>query len=414
MNDFEERLRRELTGVEDATPAPAIDVPAVALLGRRERTRRWGVASGAVAVLVVAAVGVSTALVSGSPDAAPRPGPAEEPSASSPSPPSPSSSSGALPVGGGTQVPWWSDGVLHVGTATYPVPGKPRIEYRSGTTVLSTFHDGEYTYEVVRGDGPLRPLPVVRRDPASLVISPDGNHLAWIETVARSTAPEDAYLVPSAHEQLLVVDYDLDADRVVATLDQTADVVCCDAGGLPQLQGITDAGLVVLYAIDAAPPRLWDPATGAVTTVEVDDGVLGADLGGVPAWPSGVAYQDSDSSDGRAALVSVDGSGHLTSTEHVPQATYGTWNDDGTHYAYDLYPDAVLVATLDGAAPAPLPLPEPASAWSIVAWESSTDLLVVHDGRDHQVARCDVVALACESVADVPTTGRLDTPGVDY
>ncbi|WP_028644567.1 hypothetical protein [Nocardioides sp. URHA0020] len=305
-----------------------------------------------------------------------------------------------------TDVPWWSDGVLHVGSTTYPMPSEPEIAFRGGTTLVSF---RKPVYRVIRGDGPLRPLPAGHPYASDPVISSDGTHVAWVETVASHPLPNVSGLSASRLD-LLLVDYDLEGGRVSASLPQTADVECCegDAVGVPQIQGYTDDGRLVLYDTDRNPPALWDPRQGTITVAEV--GADGASMGGVPAWPGGIAYSGPDSS-GPATLVRVDGSGHFSSTRQVPQASDGSWNEDGTIYAYDLYPEAVSFVGPDGGEPARLPLPESTDEWRIAAWESNDTLLLVsRRKRTNELARCDVVALTCEPVADVPAMGPLVLP----
>lgn len=116
----------------------------------------------------------------------------------------------------------------------------------------------------------------------------------------------------------------------------------------------------------------------------------------------------------------LDGRGRFRRVGTTPTDQRGRWSPDGSALAYQadgagnvdvkVGLDRVRVEHLDGTADRELPLP-PDRPWTVVAWESATDVVVATRHRDGDpggpgllaLARCDVVTDTCERTVSGPT-----------
>jgi hypothetical protein len=154
-----------------------------------------------------------------------------------------------------TTVPWWKDGVLHVGGATIRTELR-QIRYAGGTTVVGVSDvDGSH-WSLVR-DGQL--VPLVR---SSTVLDPvltvDGGRVVWVrENRSRELRPYHSLV------HFETVSYDVAADRRVGTWRSVARVTCCDAVGYLRVVRALPGGSVVVGRVGFTQLR-WVPGSEPV------------------------------------------------------------------------------------------------------------------------------------------------------
>lgn len=356
MNDLEQLMADELGRLGDVA-APEVDVVGLARLGARERRRSRGLVAGAAAaVAVVAAVTVPQVLS----DEQATPGPTAPTEVSD------------LPVGSRTDVPWWSDGALHVGGDSWELPQPESVRYRGGTTLVQAA-DAWWVAEMGRA-----PVTLPTEDVDDIRISGDGDTLAWVEprgegslVVVYSVA--DAVVLDTLeHPRAVVTVNVLDDGRVLLTRGAGRDELWAAADGEERGGADQTRLLTVGDTIEASQPP------SSIMHVSRGAGVL--------LTPGGY-------SDGRTELTS------------------GLWNTSGSTIAAERPGGGIVVerrpiTTVDMALPT-------AERWNLVAWEDEAKLLVVSGTPDAgalttgSLVRCDIFLGECERVADGPEAPAL-------
>ena len=295
-------------------------------------------------------------------------------------------------------MPYWSNGVLHVGETEIRT-GLRDIQYRGGTTIVGggSFDTGMEWYLVDGSDL----VPMVQSPGAvQPVVSADGSLIAWSEAVSQNL-------------RHLVV-WDVATRSEVASLDQPVDVQCCDQGGELRIYGVDLDGRV--YFGTGSDVRVWsaDSTPSVVTGVPESPYVA-------QTWPRGLMYQGRGqglfASPGVFGTVDTGGRFHRAGATQTDQL--GRWSPDGASFAYQgdtsgsadskVGLDRIWVQHLDGGENTELRLPT-ARRWTVLAWESATDVVVEtrnDDGDPGQpglesLVRCDVTTGSCERTAQSP------------
>ena len=262
--------------------------------------------AGVVTALLLAAC-TGHADPGATPDASPRGATSPTPSAT----PTPQALAD-LAEGPATTVPFWDDGVLHVGERTVDLP-EMQLAWSGGTTLVGLAQARGSVWSLVDGDGT---VPVAESDGLlEPVLSADGSKVAWSSHLDENT------------RELGV--WDVATRTLIATRTLDVQVVCCDGGGDIYVLGVMDDGRVFFH--DTRSTYAWRPGAAPVK-------VMG--LGGLPyspAWPGGgVMYQ------GRGATIfetpgvfgSVDERGRFHRVGRTATDQLGMWSPDGTAYAY--------------------------------------------------------------------------------
>ncbi len=357
----------------DAARVPAFDD--VLAQGRRRRDRRRGLAAGAAAAAVAAIVGVTQVVGGPSGPAEPQPAvPSEPPSGSDP-----------------TVIPYWLDGELHVGSATIPTE-LDQVFYAEGTTVVAAARvEGPSDYRLVDGEGLVRIYLSERLALAQM--SRDGRVLVLLDHVS--------------DDMRRLLAWDLERHTKIASVDVPVDVQCCDAAGELEFVGIDNQHRVFLT--DGRTVRMWVPGGDLIEVRGVDPTTLIA-----RPWPGGLAHQGTGSpSDPAGAFGTVDDDGVFHQVGTTSNDQVGTWSPDGEVYAsygVEQADGQIGIEYADGRPPETLDLPS-GEFWVPVAWESETQLVlrVVGEHGDavvsptEDLARCDVEALVCRRITDVPS-----------
>jgi hypothetical protein len=321
-----------------------------------------------------------------------------------------------LPVGAPTRVPWWQHGRLHFGQQTIATPLRTLV-YRGGTTIVGRSGiDGAAWYLVVHSR--LRPL-VTSDAPLMPVVSSDGARVAWVEEVGSTRRGRYARDV-----DYNVVEYDVDARRVIGTLDRGQRVQCCDAGGSLAILGIDLDGRVLVTSLGRA-TIAWKPGHGPVPITGHGSNRLDGN-----AWPGGVTWQGQGPTmfDLRAEYGEIDARGVIRRVGEMPTDQTGAWSPDGSRYAYPGIADGsspgkvplrrLWVRTTTSDDPVELQIPTrptgpAAPSFNVIAWESDSALIVEARqayGRKGEyppgligLLRCDAVDGRCERVAGSPS-----------
>lgn len=363
----------------DAARVPDFDD--VLVRGRRHRNRRQGLVAGAAAVAVAAILGV-TQVVGGGDDGAPQPAPrpTEVPTGSDP-----------------TNIPYWVDGSLHVGDVVIDTDLESSI-YAAGTTVVGPGAGGPNEYHLVDGSDL---VPIVDSDKQLLVtLSRDGRLVVLLE------------LLPSDGSQRLMA-WDVETRSEVASVD-----IPVDDDLTLLVVGIDDDHRVFLTDLRTA--LMWVPGQDPVPVTGVEPGGLRTS-----PWPGGLAYERTEGTGGIGTslgdafgTVDDDGAFHEVGTVSPGAAGFGTWSPTGevlaTYARTSSTPESdgsfLGVEYADGREPANIELPDD-EFWLPVAWESETQLLLQVPGDQpdpavssptDDLARCDVVALTCTRIDEVP------------
>lgn len=391
---IEEQLRSDLARAADRAPRRDVQIATLELLGRREQVRRHSIRGAAVAAAAVVAL-VAVATVPRLTGAAP------EPAAPTPRQPERPASLEDLPAGAASGVPWWRAGVLHVDGREIATPYRALVSSGGTTVVGASSPDRGARWFVVAGD---RLVPLVDSDrPVQPVVSADGGSVVW----AMATGATGRRLVA----------YDVASGAVRGAEDVTVHPVCCDQGGELVVLGVDTDGRVA-YEILGEGAHVWTPGGDDLPVT----GLRGRQLEQA-GWPGGVQWQ-ARSGDPFGALAgvyaAVDRSGAVQRVGTVPADQLGTWNTDGTAYAYPGQDDGgsapkapmtdVWVDHLDGR-PTRLLLPEDRT-FALVGWESPTSVVLqARDPSDGSGAaggppgpvalvRCRADTGACERTAD--------------
>lgn len=339
----------------DAARPPTFDD--VLARGRQQRARRQGIAIGTAAVAVVTILGV-TQLIGRDGD---RPQPA---------PPGPPDAVSTAPV----DVPYSEAGRLHVGERVLDTNLRD-IRYAAGTTVVGSDFLGGTDWFLVSDAGM---VPVVEsRNPVRALVSPDGEVVVWVESTSETSRR--------------LVMWDVATQAVVGETEVPVAVTCCDQGGELVIHGV-DLDHRVAFYTDR--PWLWEPGSDPVPIrgagpIYISD-----------PWPGGVMFQGRTAGGTSPPGVygTVDDGGRFERVGTTPVDQGGLWSPDGTVYVYPSRPGEVRVLREGDVDTLPLPTP---GEWQLIAFESAT--AVVLEQRGEQVARCDVVALECVALDQVPT-----------
>ncbi len=382
-------LPAALAAVTGQLPAVVVEADAAARLGRPHRRRRQVWSAAGAAGLLALAVGLGVAVVTAEPPGPPRPpgldlqpltparGPAEL---------------ADLPVGGPTDLPYWSGGILHAGGGSYRTTVPRTLRWAGGTTLVS----GPGRHQVVTSDS-VAGLP---GGITSVQLAPDGRLVAWVagQEVAASVVEDDGTLGPP-----LTFD--------AAVLAGPADVV--------RIQSILTDGRIVVQVAElpvgdrvgtGSPGRavVWTPG-GDPVEVRLPAGVL-LGFDDVP-WPGGISWLDPGSG---IVLSRVRDDGSVRPVGHLDYGG-GVWSADGRVVAQIYASVPYVLAPFDGGfAPTQLPLPPPRTrSWRAIGWENSSTVVVAVDGPDllgRTLVRCAVPSLVCERVGGGPD-GRAVLPG---
>ncbi len=382
-------LPATLAAVTGQLPAVVVDAAGEARMARpRRRRRAWGRGLAAAATLALVA-GVGVAVLTGDPPPAPRPPSLDLVPLTPAHGPRPLA---AMPVGAPTDLPYWSDGVLHLAGREFRTVVPRSLEAAGGTVLVN----GAGRSQVVSA-GTIAGLP---GGVTSVRLAPDGGRVAWV-------ADRDVVAVPVEDDGGLGAPVTLDTDGLAGP----DDVV--------RVQAVLTDGRVVVQM--ATPPRadevtggstgravVWTPGEEPVP-VRLPRGVL-LDFEPVP-WPGGISWLDPGSG---IVLGRVADDGAV---RPVGELAYGggTWDAEGRVIAqvYATVP-YVLSPFEGGFAATRLPLPPPRDrSWQIVGWESDGSVVAAVAGPGflaRTLVRCRVPALTCERVGGFPN-GSVAEPG---
>ncbi len=251
--NIEEQLTREL-GRTAARTHVTTDASALARMGRREQRLRRTVATvggGALALALVGGVALGTQLGDPSSNRPPVANGSTSPSASAtPTQTTPPQTIEEMPLGPGSLVPWWGDGVLHVGDQE--IETDLRYPVHAGSTILvgnagqnrsvwRLVEDGELGRTVVDEPAWVRPQ-----------LSPGG-------TLMLTAGPMDA------EGRVSYTVTDVATGEVVDTLDLQGPTECCV--GI-ELVMFDDDGRVG-YRLDGK-AWVWTPGGESVRITGVD------------------------------------------------------------------------------------------------------------------------------------------------
>jgi hypothetical protein len=381
-------LSAALTAVTGQLPAVVVDAAGEARLARpRRRRRAWGTGLAAVAALALV-VWVGAAVLTGEPPDPLRPPALDLDPLTPEQGPRPLDS---MPVGAPTDVPYWSEGVLHVDGRAYRTV-VPRSLQWAGDAVLVA---GAGRSQVVTGDA-IAGLPV---GVTSIRLAPDGRLLAWVigRLVVAVEVEGDGLGEPVTLDTAELTGPE-DVVRVQSVLTDGRVVV--QMSPVPRADDVTggSAGRAVV----------WTPGEEPVP-VRLPRGVL---LGFEPVpWPGGISWLDPGSGIvlGR---VAEDGA-----VRPVGELSFGggTWDPEGRVIAqvYATVP-YVLSPFEGGFAATRLPLPPPQDrSWQVVGWESGGSVVAAVAGPGflaRTLVRCRLPALYCERIGGLPS-GSVVFPG---
>jgi len=361
MTDIEDLLARELGQVADAVPAPRVDLLGVRRVAGRERRLRRGLVVAAVAAAVALVVGLSVVL----------PGVAGRDRVG------PAGGAGADDL----RLAWSSGDIVHLPSGhVLRVDGLRAVVSRGGTTIVQT-EDSQWQRVDDGGDEPeLRGLTT---SPAlgTPVLSLDGSHAAWLQTVA----DRDGYRLCS---------FDLGAGPGVVTT-----IVDAGAAGSAVLgvTGVDDRGRVLVDRRDGS-QLLWDP-----TGVDAGPEVVGTDPevdGGVVLLTGTRVVVYPRDQTGAPVLSELVDAADLRKIADLRQVEPPGFNDDATAYASSTAQPELVALDESGEQTSTGPLRLPAGTWRVAGWESA-DTVVLSDGGG-RLERCVVGSPDC---APVPSIG---------
>lgn len=364
----------------DAARVPDFDD--VLANGRRQRTRRQGVAGGAAAVAVAVILGVTQVVGGG--DAGP-----PEPS------PSPDVPTGSDP----TNIPYWVDGTLHVGDVEISTDLRPGL-YAAGTAFVGQGDkDGGEMY-LLHGD---ELVPFVESDRMlHSTISRDGRLVVTLD------------YAPGGSQRLTAWDVDSRSEiaSVSLPIQEEADQYL--------VVGI-DQDHRVFVSNDRASALMWVPGQDPIPVTGVSPSALDAE-----PWPGGLSYSRVRGGSGIGVSLgdvfgTVDDRGRFHEVGRLPALGPGSWSPTGEVYVTSLPTEttngldrkALTLEYADGREPEVIELPDD-ELWLPVAWESDTQLVLAVSGNQvdanvnppvDELARCDVIALTCTEIDEVPDGG---------
>ena len=355
--NIEDRLTAELTGLADEVSSPRVEIAGLAAAGRRERTRRRSIAAGvASAVVAVVVGGALLALPALDRDADP-----------------------VGPPGGPTSIPWFGDGVLHLGNRDVKISAEPY--FANGTVLYVVIQRQEVRLYFERAGGPLL-MGTVGGIGLNVQLSGNGQYAVFKE------GDQNA------------------AELVAWDLGRATEMGRIEVEPKAHVYSVDNTGRVY-YSTERRtlrPARVWRPGSQPIRLRLPD----GQDPGQGVIWPGGFSV-GLGTGDETSTYGTVAADGRFTPVGEVPSA-FGRWSPDGAAYAYERGGDAaaeepddqVAVDHLDGTT-VELDLPRDPTI-KLIEWES-TDLLVVEvdapDGK--RWIRCDATSGQCAEVQDGPS-----------
>lgn len=297
-----------------------------------------------------------------------------------------------LPLGDATTMPWWQDGVLHLGTREIPSRWS-RIAYRGGTTVVGTPREDHSEWYVVNGDSLLRlPTGDTVDEP---YISGNGRWIAWLDEEATGVSE---YVDDVSYRIVL---YDVDARAVSGTFEDRRTVEWEDGIGAIWMRGVDLDGRV-FFSIGDHEPQVWRPGSDPVPITGKE--YLGQSM---DQWPRGAIYFDTDRSNTEPYGVfgTVADSGGFEAVGRIRSPLNGWWSDTGHAYLYKDYSgseESQWVDRVDDGRSIQLGVPAVDSVVTI-GWESAEAVILWHHEPGVSVVlRCNAVDGSCERVPDGP------------
>lgn len=382
---IEDELSRELRVVAHDVELDRVPAAGLARLGEQEKRRRRTLAvTGSVAALCgVLVAGFALSWVVGSDSAVPDPvvTPSE----------TPTEGLDELPAGPGTDVPWISDGVLHLGREQISTD-LDVVKHAGGTTLVGTepsaLQPARTRWALVSA-GELVEL-VSTRSRLDIAISADGDTVVWAED---GPTPRGQGF---AEVRSTVTLYDVGSRQSLGSIT-SPDYRCCGGDAQFLLNGVDNQGRA-FFTVAGDEKYVWAPGDQEVTTIT---GTPETSFSWVDAWPGGFAYVDRGSTIG---TVDADGRFRAVADLHGPGTA--VWSPDGTRYAL-----ARQVVHVETDRRVRLDLPGGARH-QVLTWESSDAVILSLRGRGGQaeaslqgLVRCHADTGECESVADGPTEG---------
>lgn len=313
-----------------------------------------------------------------------------------------------LPEGEASEVPWYDQGLLHVGEASIRTK-RMELRYANGTTLAGRDRVGGSEWFLVqptpRG-ARLRRL-VQAKDPIMVTLSSDGSTVVWAEMLGE--------------EMRRVTAYDVDSRRRLGSIRVPVETFCCTGNGDVYVTSILKDGRVVWHTSDRRPAVVWRP--GDRDTVPLRGARSGALTRG--GWPGGVMWQGRGSGvfhmPGVYATVGRNGVAHRQG--RVPTDQLGLWSPDGTTFVYLGQEDgrsrhktpmnALWAKTVTTGESLRLDLMTRDYS-TLIGWESPTEVLVLvpagdeadpeRSGLTQTLVRCEVTTGACERPAGSPSS----------
>lgn len=310
-----------------------------------------------------------------------------------------------LPLGPGSLVPWWGDGVLHVGDEE--IETDLRFPIQAGSTILvGNSAERRSVWRLVE-DGALGRTVVDEPRWVRPQLSPDGRLL--LVTTPADDQGLTTYAVTEVATGVLWGSVDL---------QDLAPGECCV--GVELLMFDNDGRLAYRLGEDA---YVWAPGGKPVPITGVEaqriEPLSSTDQG----YAGGlVTMGEATATSGNGGVLgSLGDDGRFTPHGVVPDSILSSFNPNGTLAAYPgndqgkvnvtKQNTSVWVQEIDGAAPQRLGLPDlpigddsnPAY-WFPIGWEDDSHVIVRRGDRvsddpvqwSYQFARCDVTTLACE------------------
>jgi hypothetical protein len=312
-----------------------------------------------------------------------------------------------LPQGEATTLPWWQDGVLHVGETAIETR-LSRINHRNGTTVVGrgTGYPGSRTaWYLVVGDR-LKPL-VTTGTVGMPRISANGRWIAWLKETYLSDPYGELGATDTRHD--LVV-YDAREREVRGTWTNRRTVYDDGVNGMG-LWGLDNRGRAA-FGLDEV-DFLWKPGRRPVTIKGRDyDNYLDLD-----SWPRGIVRYARIQKVG--VYGTVDRQGRFTKVGRIREPLQGSWSRRGDAYFYAVDAgNTYWVENVEERLRVQLGVPDEGDdTWlRPVGWESDGKVVLWlddHYGEAEEdrslLVRCDAASGDCERVQGGPVAGSRST-----
>lgn len=298
----------------------------------------------------------------------------------------PRTTTAAEPVGPRSQIPWWSNGSLHVSGRTIPTRMR-QLTARGGTTIVGRATSRGSTWKIVRGEQ-LVDLFSTHSPGSRPVLSANGRFVAWTTSAVSRRINEF-----EADTAFTVTAYDVRRGTVSGTTSVESHTFCCDGGGVVEVAGVDNDGAVVVarYGYEA-----WIWRAGA-DPVELSGTVRSPRVTGNDPWPGGVSWTVGEgSSDDPAAFGRAASDGAVMRVGRVPQSQDGLWSPDGSSYAFVPFTKVGHRRPVVWSAGTRVRL-QLRHAADIVGWESTHELILLTEGRPGRPALRPAVLARCDS-----------------